>query len=75
VSIGPYSDPVTFNTIVGSTFTPPFSDPVTFNTLDGVGVGVPLPPFSDPVTFNTFSTTEWRLSVTGSTVGASLSAS
>lgn len=72
MSLGPYSDPVTFDTIIGVTAQPPYSSPVTFNTLDGVGVGVALPPFSDPVTFNTLVHREWQLPVSGSTVGADL---
>lgn len=72
MSLGPFSDPVVFDTVIGTTFTPPFSDPVTFNTLAGVGVGVALPPFSAPLTFNTLVRREWQLPVSGSTVGADL---
>jgi hypothetical protein len=76
MAIGPYSLPSVVDTlVVGEAFTPPYSLPSTVNTAQDVGVPVPLPPFSLPSTVSTASTSEWQLSVTGSTVGASLSAS
>lgn len=73
--IGPYSLPSTVDTLVaGSAFTPPYSLPSTVNTAQDVGVPSPLPPFSLPSTVNTFGHREWQLPVSGSTVGADLTA-